>query len=122
MAEKRSGFEKFVNFKKKGEIRLKKLAIITILTMTFLAITAPMISAGACSGGHSSLFHSVSWGHNGTAHWTSHAIRNSTARATVFVRGSTHANNNRTFTAHNGATAFASVPARVTDTHSHDFW
>ena len=94
---------------------MKKFALTIIITMMVLTFATPMINAQSNSGFNDSLYHSLAWGHNGTAHFTRAQLRGGTSNVQVTVfGGDTHAN-----VATNGRQAEARVTARVGAGHSH---
>jgi len=97
---------------------IRKLAVATIITMSFLSLTAPMPHAEACSGSNQSLMHFFSKGHSGGAHFTNYQIKQGTATATVEVAGRGKSSAIR----FNGQMATASVSGAANLMHTHSTW
>jgi len=94
---------------------IRKFAIATIITMSFLSLTAPMPHVEACSGSNQSLMHFFSKGHSGGAHFTTYQVKSSSATAEILVLNV----GGQIKTAHNGTVATARVTAASNAVHSH---
>ena len=94
---------------------MKKFALTILTGMAILTIIAPMISVQGNSGFSDSLYHSLAWGHNGTAHFTRAQLRGGESTAFVDVPGV----GADFFRAANGRQAEARVTARSSAGHRH---
>lgn len=98
---------------------MKKIKQIVLLTVVSLMFLSPATAVLADSGGTSTSVHSLSYGHDGSAHYTKYSVRYQRATAGVSVSGYGTVS---AIAGANGQTANASVtaPANVSY-HSHSY-
>lgn len=97
---------------------MKKMAVLTILVMTFLALVVPHTSVEADSGHWVNSFESVTFGHSGGQHFTHYRVNG--AGATAFI--SVVNNGSMTTNAPRNAEARAFRPGGTAYGHSHSWW
>jgi len=66
---------------------MKRFKQIALLTMVSLMLLTPATIALADSGGFSTSFHSLSYGYNGSAHYTQYSIRYQKAYTSTYAKG-----------------------------------
>lgn len=96
---------------------MKRLKQIVLLIAVSLILLTPATIVLADSGGFSTSFHSLAYGHNGSEHYTSYSIRYQSAQSTTFVSG--YGTNIAVSVAGASANSKVRAPSNVYHTHSY---